>query len=146
MYAYIIYVYICIQSKTTQIQLNMLITTMPEQDGAVQRVARDELPVVEHGLAHGLAGRVRAQVLGEEIGCLGMSCFRIQGVGLQNTSFKPLTFISLRREVPTPSVFEGQSTIMFKSHILKHHIPELPKKANLKPPVDRPLYKTTTML
>ena len=49
-----------------------------------------------------------------------------QDVGFQTTSFKPLTHISFRCEVPTPSVVEGQSNIMFKPHILKHHIPELP--------------------
>ena len=42
-------------------------------------------------------------------------------------SFKPLTHISFRCEVPTPSVGEAQSTIVLKSHILKHQIPELPK-------------------
>ena len=40
--------------------------------------------------------------------------------------FRPLTHIRFRCEVPTPSVVEGQSTIIFKPHILKHHIPELP--------------------
>ena len=50
-----------------------------------------------------------------------------QDVGFENNSLKPLTdIISCRCEVPTPSVVEGQSTIMFKPHILKHHIPELP--------------------
>ena len=49
-----------------------------------------------------------------------------QDVGFENDSFKPLTHISFRCEVPTSSVFEGQSTIMIKPHILKHRIPELP--------------------
>ena len=49
-----------------------------------------------------------------------------QDVGFQDYSLKPLTHISFSCEVPTPSVFVGQSTIMFKPHILKHHIPELP--------------------
>ena len=49
-----------------------------------------------------------------------------QDVGFENNSFKPLTHISFRCEVPTPSVFEGRWTIMIKPHILKHHIPELP--------------------
>ena len=30
-------------------------------------------------------------------------------------------------EVPTPSAAEGQQSIIFKPHILKHHIPELPR-------------------
>ena len=50
-----------------------------------------------------------------------------QGVGFEHTSFKPVAHISFRCEVPTPSVVEGQSAIMFKPHILKHHIPELPR-------------------
>ena len=50
-----------------------------------------------------------------------------QDVGFKNNSFKPLANISYRCEVPTPSVVEGQSTIIVKPHILKHHILELPK-------------------
>ena len=49
-----------------------------------------------------------------------------QDVGFEHNSCKPITHISFRYEVPTPSVFEGQSTIIFKPHILKHQIPELP--------------------
>ena len=51
-----------------------------------------------------------------------------QDAGFQRASLKPLTHIGFRCEceVPTPSVFEGQSTIIFKPHILKHHISELP--------------------
>ena len=47
-------------------------------------------------------------------------------VGFDNNSLKPLTHISFGCEVPTTSVAEGQSTIIFKPHTLKHHIPELP--------------------
>ena len=46
--------------------------------------------------------------------------------GLTMIVIKPLTHISFRFEVPTPSVVEGQSTVMFKPHILKRNIPELP--------------------
>ena len=49
-----------------------------------------------------------------------------QDVGVPLTSFEPLAHISVGCEVPTPSVVESQHTIMFKPHILKHHIPELP--------------------
>ena len=49
-----------------------------------------------------------------------------QDVGFQQTFVTPLTPIRFRCEVPTPSVVEGQQTIIFKPHILKHHIPELP--------------------
>ena len=41
---------------------------------------------------------------------------------------KPLTHISFRCEVPTPSVVEGPQHIIFKPHILKRHIPELPTR------------------
>ena len=51
-----------------------------------------------------------------------------QDVGFQTNMLKPLTHISVRCEVPAPSVFERQSTIMFKPHILKHYIPELPER------------------
>ena len=34
----------------------------------------------------------------------------LQDVVLRNTSLEPLTHISFRCEVPTPSVFEGRST------------------------------------
>ena len=53
-----------------------------------------------------------------------------QDVEFQNTSLKPLNHVSFRCEVPIPSVFEGQSTITFKPHILKFHIPELPNVAH----------------
>ena len=53
-----------------------------------------------------------------------MWCFRMWGLKLIISS-KPLTDISFRCEVLTPSVFEGQSTIIIKPQILKHHIPEL---------------------
>ena len=43
-----------------------------------------------------------------------------QDVGFQTTSLKPLTHISFRWEVPTPSVVEGQTTISFKPHILEY--------------------------
>ena len=33
----------------------------------------------------------------------------------------------IRCEVPTPSVLGGQSTTIFKPHILRHHIGELPR-------------------
>ena len=36
--------------------------------------------------------------------------------------------ISLRCEVPTPPVCEGQSTATFKPHNIKHRIPEAPKQ------------------
>ena len=49
-----------------------------------------------------------------------------EDVGFQNLNVQPLIHISCRCEVRTPSVVEGQSTIIFKSHILEHHIPELP--------------------
>ena len=53
-------------------------------------------------------------------------CGVFQDVGFENNMLKPLAHISFRCEVPTPSVVEGQSTVMFKPRILKHHIPELP--------------------
>ena len=46
--------------------------------------------------------------------------------GLKIIALNPIAPFSFRCEAPTPSVVEGQSTIMFKPHILKHHIPELP--------------------
>ena len=46
-----------------------------------------------------------------------------QDVGFQHADLKPLTHVSFRGEVPTPSVVEGQSAISFKPHILEHHIP-----------------------
>ena len=50
--------------------------------------------------------------------------------GFEMQFSKPFTYIScLRREVPTPSVVEGQSAIILKPRILKHHIPELPIEA-----------------
>ena len=49
-----------------------------------------------------------------------------QDVGFQTISLKSLSHISFRCEVPTPSVVEGQSTIMFRPQSLKHHIPEFP--------------------
>ena len=50
-----------------------------------------------------------------------------QDVGFEHNNIsKPLTHISYRCEVPTPSVVEDQSTIMLNPHILKHHIPEIP--------------------
>ena len=52
-----------------------------------------------------------------------------QDVGFEHNGFKPLTHMSFRCEVPTPSVVEGQQYIGFKPHILKHHIPELPTDA-----------------
>ena len=55
-----------------------------------------------------------------------------QDVRLDMIVLKPLTHIRFRCEVPTPSVFEGQSTIMFKPHILKHRIPELPRHSRWK--------------
>ena len=42
-------------------------------------------------------------------------------------SLKPLIHISFRCEVPRLPFVEGQSSTMFKPHILKHHIPELPQ-------------------
>ena len=36
--------------------------------------------------------------------------------------------VSFRCEVPICSIAEGQQTIVFKPHILKHHIPELPNE------------------
>ena len=61
-----------------------------------------------------------------KFGCSGMWCLRMWG--LKTLFLKPLTLISFRCEVPAPSVVEGQQTTIFKSSILKHHIPELPKK------------------
>ena len=52
-----------------------------------------------------------------------------QDVWFQNTISPPLTHISFRCEVPTPSVDEGQPTIIFKPHVLKHRVPELPNRA-----------------
>ena len=49
-----------------------------------------------------------------------------QDVGFEHNSLKPLIHSSFRCDVPTPSVVEGQSTIIIQPHILKHHIPELP--------------------
>ena len=49
-----------------------------------------------------------------------------QDVGFEHIGFEPLKHIGFRCEVPTPSLVEGQSTIMFKPHVLEHHIPELP--------------------
>ena len=54
-----------------------------------------------------------------------------QDVGFQNASFKTLTHISFRCEVPTPLVVESQSNIIFKPNIPKHHIPELPSQVAL---------------
>ena len=54
-----------------------------------------------------------------------------QDAGFERNSLKPVTHISFRCEVPTLSVAEGQSAIMFKPHILKHHIPELPTPRTL---------------
>ena len=62
------------------------------------------------------------------VGCSRMWCFRMWGFKLLLS--KPPHHLSFRCEVPTPSVSEGQSTtttIIVKPHILKHHIPELPK-------------------
>ena len=56
--------------------------------------------------------------------CFRMWCFKLP-------CSKPLTHISLRCEVRTLSVLEGQSTITFKPHILQHHIPELLTSASL---------------
>ena len=70
--------------------------------------------------------RMRSCVLSRaypQIGCSGIWCFRMWGFKI--VFLKLLTHISLGCEVPTPSVFEGQSTAIFKPHILKHHIPEL---------------------
>ena len=50
-----------------------------------------------------------------------------QDAVFQNTSLKPVAHISFRCEVPTPSLLEGQQTIIVKPHILKRHIPELPE-------------------
>ena len=56
-----------------------------------------------------------------------------QDVGFESNSSKPLAHISFRCEVPTTSVFEGQSSITIKPpHILKHHIPELPNTTKRK--------------
>ena len=48
-----------------------------------------------------------------------------QDVGFERNTVNPLTHISYRCEVPTPSVVEGQSISIFTPPILKHHIPEL---------------------
>ena len=56
----------------------------------------------------------------------------LQDVVFQNASLKPFTHISFRCDVPIPSLVKGQPTIMFKPHILKHHIPELSKAADEK--------------
>ena len=53
-----------------------------------------------------------------------------QDVGFQTISLKPLTHISIRCEVPTPSVFGGSINHDVQTpNILKHHIPELPSYA-----------------
>ena len=80
------------------------------------------------GAAAALRGQRYRAVLGRElmVGCSGMWCFRMWGF---NMCSKPLTHISFRCEVLTPSVVEGQSTIMCRPHILKPHIPELPRSA-----------------
>ena len=51
----------------------------------------------------------------------------LQDVGFDNNQYglQPLTHVSFRCEVPTPSVFERRLTITLEPHILKHHIPEL---------------------
>ena len=67
--------------------------------------------------------------------CAKIWAFRdvvFQDVVFQDTSLTPLTHIIFRCEVPTPPVFEGQSTIMIKPHILKHHIPELAPAAPIR--------------
>ena len=46
--------------------------------------------------------------------------------GLKIICLKPLTHINFRCEVPTPSVLRVNDMLLFKPHILKHHIPELP--------------------
>ena len=58
------------------------------------------------------------------IGRSDMWCFRMWGSKLLYS--RPLTHISFRCEVPTPSIVEGRSTTIVEPHILKHHIPELP--------------------
>ena len=42
-----------------------------------------------------------------------------QAVGFEHNTDKPLTHISFRCEVPTPSVFEGQETITVSFHNFK---------------------------
>ena len=56
----------------------------------------------------------------------------LQDVGFESNSFRPLTHLSFRCEVPTPSVVEGQQIIIIKPHILKHHISALPIESMLR--------------
>ena len=72
---------------------------------------------------------------------LGVQGCGVSECGFQHTSLKPLTHTSFRCEVPILSVSEGQPTIILKSHILKHHIPQLPiqvKCASASSAVDGP--------
>ena len=45
-----------------------------------------------------------------------------EDVGFESNSLEPLTHISCRCEVPTPSVAEGQPTVIINPPILKHFI------------------------
>ena len=75
------------------------------------------------------AARVSTEVTFRQsalIGRSGMWCFRMWGFNI--LCVKPLTHIisALGVKFSYTYSFEGQSTIIFKPHILKHHIPELP--------------------
>ena len=77
------------------------------------------LPAPASRAAAGTAAIARRCALGVQ-GC------GVSGCGVSNASLNPLAHISFRCEVPRPSVFESQSTTIFKLHILKRHIPGLP--------------------
>ena len=95
-----------------------------EQDGSIQGLAND--PSSEN--AQRAAWRTHVWPLGSLsrplLGCAGMWCFRMRG--FKKTFSKPLTNTSFRCEVSTPSVFEGQSTIILNPPHLQTPHPRTP--------------------
>ena len=75
---------------------------MNDTDNTIMIGIRRPVPSVRGGLPH------LQEVRPERRGHWVFSDVVFQDAGFQTTRFKPLTHISFRCEVPTPSVVEGQ--------------------------------------